>query len=66
MREERRPNKLRPLLAHLGGVSSRRAKPGSAAASTRRRHGALRARITHTVPSGPAPPAGRQEREGHE
>jgi len=54
---------LQAALTSLAGGGSRRAEPGSAAASPRWRHGALRARITHTVPSGPAPPAWRQERE---
>jgi hypothetical protein len=53
-------------LAPLAAVGSRLAEPASADGSPRRRHDALRARVTHTVPSGLAPPAGRQEREEHE
>src|SRR5438105_128627 len=51
------------LLARLAGVGSRRARPGSAAASARWRPGAFRARVAHTVPSGSEPPAGTQARE---
>src|SRR5215204_889320 len=47
-------------LVALIGASSRRAGLASAAAFARWRHGALRARIAHTVPSGPAPPANDQ------
>ncbi len=50
-------------LASLTAARSRRAEPGYAGGSPRWRHGALQARVTNTVPSGPAPPAGRQERE---
>src|SRR5919204_639043 len=52
-----------PLLAPLAGSASRRAKRGSAAAFRCWRPGALRARVAHTVPSGPEPPAAAQERE---
>ena len=48
----------------LAGFGSHRAEPGSADASRRWRHGAFRARITHTVPSGPAPPATGHGRRG--
>ena len=40
--------------------------PASGGGSPRWRHDALRARVTYTVPSGLAPPAGRQKRERHE
>jgi molybdopterin converting factor small subunit len=50
--------------APLAGVPSRPAEPASGAASRRLQHRALRGRIAHTVPSGPALPATRQERGG--
>jgi hypothetical protein len=51
-------------LASLTAAASRPAEPASGGGSPRWRHDALRARVTHTVPSGLAPPAGRQETEG--
>jgi hypothetical protein len=53
-------------LAPLIAAASRPAEPASGGGSPRWRHDALRARVIHTVPSGLAPPAGRQEREGQE
>jgi hypothetical protein len=50
-------------LAPLTAVGSRPAEPASADGSPRWRHDALRARVAHTVPSGLAPPARRQEHE---
>src|SRR6266536_1775559 len=50
-------------LAPLTAAGSRPAEPAAAGGSPRWRHDALRARVTHTVPSGLAPPAGRQEHE---
>jgi len=50
-------------LASLTAAASRPAEPASAGGSPRWRHDALQARVTHTVPSGLAPPAGRQEPE---
>jgi hypothetical protein len=50
-------------LAPLIAIGSRPAEPAFADGSPRWRHDALRARVTHTVPSGLAPPAGRHERE---
>src|SRR2546430_1346272 len=50
------------FLAALADDGPRRAEPGSAAASHRRRHRALRGRAIRTVPSGAATPAARQRR----
>jgi hypothetical protein len=50
-------------LAPLIAVASRPAEPAYGDGSPRWLHNALRARVAHTVPSGLAPPAGRQERE---
>jgi len=51
-------------LAPLNAAASRPAEPASGGGSPRWWHDALQARVTHTVPSGLAPPVGRQEREG--
>jgi hypothetical protein len=48
--------------ASLAGGGSRAAEPPSATAWHRCVHGALRVRITNTVPSGPAPAAAPEER----
>jgi hypothetical protein len=51
-------------LAPLAGRASRRAEPGSGEPCRRWRHDPFRARIPDTVPSGLAPPAAPQRREG--
>src|SRR6266699_3481793 len=55
--QPRRRADRKGFLAALADDGSRRAEPGSAAASHRRRHRALRGRAIRTVPSGAATPA---------